>query len=64
MPGVIDDTDLKMLREQLEHAEGEADRMTADNERLRTRLEQIADIAEGSRTINSLPHIAKIAREP
>lgn len=25
-------------------------------------LEQIADIAEGSRTVNSLPHIAKIAR--
>lgn len=28
-----------------------------------TALEQIADIAEGSRTANSLPHIARIARE-
>lgn len=27
-----------------------------------TALELIADIAEGSQTINSLPHIAKIAR--
>jgi hypothetical protein len=30
--------------------------------RLLEALELIADIAEGSRTINSLPHIAKIAR--
>lgn len=29
---------------------------------LRRKLEQIADIAEGSGTINSLLHIAKIAR--
>lgn len=30
--------------------------------RLQERLELIADIAEGSRTANSLQHIAKIAR--
>ena len=30
--------------------------------RLRASLELIADIAEGSRTVNSLPHIANIAR--
>lgn len=29
---------------------------------LRRKMEQIADIAEGSSTLNSLPHIAKIAR--
>jgi hypothetical protein len=32
-------------------------------ERLRQALELIADIAEASRTANSLPHIAKLARE-
>lgn len=31
--------------------------------RLRAILEQIADIAEGSRTANSLPNIARIARD-
>lgn len=31
--------------------------------KLRDNLELIADMAEGSRTVNSLPHIAKIARE-
>ena len=30
--------------------------------KLRAALEQIADIAEGSGTANSLPHIARIAR--
>lgn len=31
--------------------------------KLRGNLELIADMAEGSRTVNSLPHIAQIARE-
>ena len=31
-------------------------------ERLEARLRMVADIAEGSTTSNSLPHIAKIAR--
>jgi hypothetical protein len=35
----------------------------AENERLRAALETIADIAEGSETLNSLPNIAKIARK-
>ena len=31
-------------------------------ERMQEALRMIADIAEGSQTVNSLPHIAKIAR--
>jgi hypothetical protein len=38
------------------------DRLEAEIERLRARLDMIAGIAEGSTTANSLPHIAKIAR--
>jgi hypothetical protein len=36
--------------------------MLCERDVLRKALEQIADIAEGSTTANSLPHIAKIAR--
>lgn len=32
-------------------------------EKMKGALNMIADIAEGSQTLNSLPHIAKIARE-
>lgn len=41
----------------------ERDRLRAENERLRAALQRIADIAEGSGTVNSLPNIARIARE-
>lgn len=37
--------------------------LAAKAHELRGRLDTIADIAEGSTTANSLPHIAKIARK-
>lgn len=49
-----------LLRTIAEEAAAEA---YDEIERLRTAFEQIADIAEGSQTVNSLPHITKIARE-
>lgn len=36
--------------------------LEADNDRLREALRVIADIGEGSKTTNSLPNVAKIAR--
>lgn len=36
--------------------------LAADNQRLREALTLIADIAEGSTTANSLPNIARLAR--
>jgi hypothetical protein len=43
--------------EQLGRHKAEEDRVS-----LRSALNTIADIAEGSGTVNSLPHIAKLAR--
>jgi len=42
--------------------QSDTQKLRADNARLQARLAMIADIAEGSGTVNSLPHIAKIAR--
>jgi hypothetical protein len=55
--------DLDSLRDMLQRCSEHVCTVTADNARLRGALELIADISEGSTTANSLPHIAKIARE-
>lgn len=55
--------DLNSLQTMLRRCSEQVGILTADNARLRGALELIADISEGSTTANSLPNIAKIARE-
>lgn len=54
--------ELDQLKERLARCSAAAQTAHAENERLREALETVADIAEGSETVNSLPHIARIAR--
>ena len=51
-----------MRLSDIEHAVLKIQELLAEIERLRAALDQIADIADGSGTVNSLTHIAKIAR--
>jgi hypothetical protein len=44
------------------HDRNHAAHLAHDNARLREALHLIADIAEGSSTANSLPNVARIAR--
>jgi hypothetical protein len=46
-----------------EHLHNLLTRWSDANHKLAAALELIADIAEGSGTANSLPHIARIARQ-
>lgn len=52
---LVESNYMEMAKQALEAAEIEC-------ARLQDRLDSIAAIAEGSGTVNSLPHIAKIAR--
>jgi hypothetical protein len=54
------DSEIEKLRYDNRELREAVDRLTSTN--LANALATIADIAEGSQTVNSLPHIAKIAR--
>lgn len=54
--------EIARLQEAKRHALALADAKGKENVLLRRRLDTIANIADGSGTVNSLPHIAKIAR--
>jgi len=50
------------LKDEIERLRAFYNEAVRTIERLRATLGTLADIGEGSKTLNSLPHIAKIAR--
>jgi hypothetical protein len=50
------------LKTRAMHDHNRASHLAHDNDRMREALALIADIAEGSTTANSLPNIARVAR--
>jgi hypothetical protein len=56
------DSEIEKLRYDNTELRDAVDRLTVRLTILANDLATIADIADGSQTINSLPHIAKIAR--
>jgi hypothetical protein len=57
------DAEIARLQEAKRRALAVADERSRENVALRAELTLIADIAEASTTANSLPNIARIARE-
>lgn len=57
------DSEIEKLRYDNGELREAVDRLTDRLTRLTNDLATIADTAEGSQTVNSLPHIAKIARK-